>query len=178
MPARSVHLERHATAEHPRRQDQVRIADRMIGMQMRHEDDAQLDRIERGDSPIDDRRFRTAHDACTEVDQIRRAVDDDGGRRARAVRVGRRSAGAEQHDLRLLSVGGGVQDERDEGQRGAPAPEIPCEHCGSPIPARSLELFRTGSNLNGRVIAPPNCHRTDGPRPGPTPLHRPPRAPH
>ncbi len=31
------------------------------------------------DPAIDDSRFRAPHDACTEVDQIRRAIDDDRG---------------------------------------------------------------------------------------------------
>ena len=67
---------------------------------MRHEDDAQLDRIQRGDALVDGRRFRPPHDACADVDQIRRAVDDDRRCGSGAVGVGGRIPGAEQHDLR------------------------------------------------------------------------------
>jgi transcription antitermination factor NusA-like protein len=58
---------------------------------MRQEYDAQLDRIERRDHAIDDRRFRTAHHARTEIDQVGCAVG-----------VGGWIARAQQHDLRLL----------------------------------------------------------------------------
>ena len=69
-------------------------------MQMRHEHDAQLDRIERGDAFFDDRRLRAPHDAGAEVDEVRRAVDDDGRRGPRAIGIGGRIPGAEQDDAR------------------------------------------------------------------------------
>ena len=41
----AVHLERHLPADRPGREDQVGVADGVIGMQMRHERDAQFDRL-------------------------------------------------------------------------------------------------------------------------------------
>ena len=66
---------------------------------MRDEDDAQLHGIESRDSAIDHRGFRAPHHARAEVDEVGRAVDDDGRRRARAVGIGGRSAGSQQHHL-------------------------------------------------------------------------------
>ena len=173
--ARSVHFERHAAAEHPGRQDQIRIADGVIGVQVGHERHAQLDRIERGDPAIDDCRFRATHDTCTEVDQVGRVVHDDGCGGAGAIRIGRRSAGAEQYDLRLLGVSGRVQDQRDESH--APAQYFPCEHAVSPHPRGELRAFRTGREPERKSISQLRRRRTDDRGPGPTPLHRRPAAP-
>jgi hypothetical protein len=124
-------------------------------MQMRHEHDAQLERIEPGDAAIDQRGFRAPHDTRTEIDQVRRVVDDDCGRGAGAVRIDGRSRGAKQHDLRLLSASRANRDEHDQDEHGvgdAHAQNFPCKHCSSPpIPAASLGLSRHGRNLNGRA---------------------------
>ena len=97
---RTVHLQRDAPPDHPRREDQIRVSNRVVGMKMGHEGHPQVDRIQRGDSPVDDRGLRAPHDSCPEVHQVRRAVDDDRRRRSRPIGVGRRSSGSEQHDLR------------------------------------------------------------------------------
>src|SRR5689334_11719364 len=64
-----------------------------------------------GDSHIDDGQTRDAflrcrddasHDARAEVDQVRRAVDDDCRRRTGPLRIRAWCSGAEQDDLRAL----------------------------------------------------------------------------
>ena len=83
QPARTVDLERRIAIQRGRRQDQVRISGRVVGMQVRDE------------SRLEILRFQCCHAAT------RRAVHHDGGAWTSAVGIGVRRAGAKQHDLRL-----------------------------------------------------------------------------
>ena len=44
----AVDLQRDAPSEHPGSENEIRVADRVVGVQMRHEDDAQVGRLQRG----------------------------------------------------------------------------------------------------------------------------------
>jgi len=96
---RPVDLQRRAPSLHPRRKDQIRIAHRVIGVQVGDEGRLQAVRRERRDAFL--RRRRGApDDARTEIDEVRRVGDDNRRRRARAQRICRWRASAEEHDLR------------------------------------------------------------------------------
>ena len=60
--AGAVNLQWNAPSEHPGRKNQIRVADRVIGMQVRHEGHAQLDGVQRRDALVDDCRLCPAHD--------------------------------------------------------------------------------------------------------------------
>ena len=87
--AGTINLQRHAPSKYPRCENQVWITHRMVGVQMRHEDRSQVDGIQRGNAPINERRLRTPDYSGSEVHQVRGAIDDDGCRRSRAVWIRR-----------------------------------------------------------------------------------------
>src|SRR5260370_7666301 len=82
-----VGLQRHATSERPGSENQVRVANRMVRVQMRNENNAQVCRLQSGDSSVGDSGLGAPHDAGAEVNQVWRAIYDDSRRRSRAVRV-------------------------------------------------------------------------------------------
>jgi hypothetical protein len=59
-------------------------------MQMGHEYDAQIRRLQRADASVGDRGFCTSDNARTEVDEVWDFVDDDGGCGSGAIRISRR----------------------------------------------------------------------------------------
>ena len=117
--ARSPDLERLAPLEHPRAQDQIREAERVVGMQVRHEDARQLVGGERGNAAVALGGGRAPHHAHAHVHQVRHAVDDDGDRRTEAIGVGVRRARAEHDEpgpfLRARHRHGGER-EREHGR--------------------------------------------------------------
>ena len=81
-PRRSIHVDSYAPPEHPWREDQIGVPNRVIGMKMRHERDVKVRRLERGNSAIDDGRLGSPHHAGAEVHEIGRSIDNDRGRGA------------------------------------------------------------------------------------------------
>src|SRR5512138_1777479 len=82
----------------PRGEDEIRVADRVIGMEVRDERRPEADRRE----PLHalfERGLGTPDDARSGVDEIWRSRDDDRGRGARSLRFRPRRAGAEENDL-------------------------------------------------------------------------------
>ena len=99
QPARPVHLQRCVSPGDKRRDDEIRITHRVIGMQVRDERDLQIAGAQSAHA-FRDSAGRASNDARAEVDEIRCLVDDDCRRRPRAFGIGGRRAGAEQNDLR------------------------------------------------------------------------------
>src|SRR5580704_4914175 len=97
--------------EYPGREDEVGKAERVVGVQVREEERAQLGHLQsrytlaRGGG-------RATDDAGAAVDQITLAIDDDGNGRAGAVGIGVGRPCAEHDDLR---------DGRGIGEQGAAA---------------------------------------------------------
>jgi hypothetical protein len=103
-PRRAVDRERIVASHDPRRKDEIRIADGVVGMQVgqEHSLDVYAAVSERSDAFLIGG-CRAADHARTEVDEIGRVVDDDGGRRPGAVRIGTRRSSSE-HDHASRSV--------------------------------------------------------------------------
>jgi hypothetical protein len=93
-------LQRDAAADRPGREDQVRVADGVVGMEMRDEGDAQVRRLQGRDALVARGGARAPHDTGTEVDEVGGVVHDDrgGGARAIGIRVG--SPGPQHDDPR------------------------------------------------------------------------------
>jgi hypothetical protein len=87
-PVRSIDLQRQPSPEDPRCQHQIGKAGSVVGVQVRHEHDAQVDRIERGHSALHHRRLGAPDDAGADVDEVRGVVDDDSGRGSGTVGIG------------------------------------------------------------------------------------------
>ena len=97
-PGGTKNFERLFPPEHPRTEDEVRVAERVIGMQVSDESSLELGNCETGHA-LSERGGSAADDAGTAIDNVRSVIDDDGDRWTRAIRVGGRIPRAEQHDL-------------------------------------------------------------------------------
>ncbi len=117
---RAVDLEREFAADRPRGKDEIRVANRVIRMQMRRERDAQLHRVECGDFLVAERRARAADDAGAEIDEVGDVVDDDCGRGAGTFGDRTRITGAEQHHQRAR-----CQDLHSAPPSGVPGASVP-----------------------------------------------------
>src|SRR5512144_702283 len=84
-PARPEHAQGTFPALDPRGEDEVRVADRVIGMEVRDERRPETNWSQPLHTPFE-RRFGAPDDARSNVDEIWRAGDDDRGRRARPLR--------------------------------------------------------------------------------------------
>ena len=103
---RPVDLERGAPPLDPRREDQIRVANGVIGVQVGDEGGLQAIGGQRRNSALR-RGGGTADDASSEIDEVSAIVDDDRSRGPRPQWVSRRRTGPQQNDLRtrrLLAV--------------------------------------------------------------------------
>src|SRR5579862_2818795 len=91
-------------ALHPSSEDQVGIADGVIGVQVGDENGLEI-RGSQGFYAVVVGLLGAADDSGAGVDKIGGSLDDDGGGGAGALRVGARGSGAEEDDLGLGEQG-------------------------------------------------------------------------
>ena len=95
----TIHFERDLPARCPPAENQIGIAGRVIGMEVSHECHLQIAGFGRRDSP-EGSSLGAANDARSEIDKVSAIINSDNGGRARTIRVGHRSARAEEYDPR------------------------------------------------------------------------------
>ena len=96
---RAKQVQRRGSSEHPRREDKIRQAQRMVGVQVSKKNAAEPWSVESRDG-MDPRRSSSAADyPGTGIKQVRLIVVDDGDRRTGAIRIGPRSTGSEDYYL-------------------------------------------------------------------------------
>ncbi len=141
-PGRAEHLDRHIPLQHPGREDEVGVAQRVVGVEVRDEGGRELRGGEASDAGAAGR-HGAPDDTRPEIDQVRCVIHDDGHAGPRAIGLGVGRARAQQHDPRpgrrrrrgrLLRRGRG--DVRPAGERGGKH-----EHCDEAIKHRLTWSF-------------------------------------
>jgi hypothetical protein len=94
----AVYLERHTPSERPRTEDEVWVADGVVGVKVSDEGHAQPGRFEGADGLLEKRGVRTPDDSWPEINQIRRGVDDNRGGQPRSIGDRGRIAGAQKNN--------------------------------------------------------------------------------
>jgi hypothetical protein len=99
--ARAEHLQRFTAAHHPRREDEIGITHRVVGMQMSQKSrgDVHGGTAEGADASLI-RGHHAADHAGPKIDEIGEIVDDDGSRGAGTLGVGKWRSGAQHHHAR------------------------------------------------------------------------------
>jgi len=113
--ARAVSLERDAAMQDPGTEDQVGVAQGVVGVQVGEEDDFQVLDVQRLDAVLL-RRFRPLHHARPAIHQVGGAVHHDGHGCAGAVGIRFGRARAQHHHLgmrRGRGLGGGSAGENE-----------------------------------------------------------------
>ena len=96
QPMRTISLQRLRPPQHPRRKNQVRIAQRVIRMQMRYKNDLQFFCLQ-SRNPILLRRRRPPHHSRTAVDQICPIIHHHRHRRPPPIRIRTRIPRPQNH---------------------------------------------------------------------------------
>src|SRR5215471_17462600 len=98
----TVHFERYTAAGRPSCEDEIRIANRVIGVEVRSKSDLQVGRLKGGNAPVENSRLCPTHHTRSKIDEIGVLVNHNGSRRTGAVRIGNGLACTEQYDLRAV----------------------------------------------------------------------------
>ena len=96
QPMRAIGLQHISSSHHPRRKNQVRISQRVVGMQMREKHNIQCCNVESLDSLALSCR-RPPHNSRTTIDQIRAPIHHHGDSRPRSLRIRNRRSSPQNH---------------------------------------------------------------------------------